>query len=363
MADDKPSGQRSRPYDGKRQKMTDSMQTWRRKDLLERSFEEYIQCVRDVLRIADELLQTPPGTPGCFAVKMGQIPPQTWSIGRNLFSTLFQSTYHLLDIHPERRLLYGKLNHLFRIWVTSADNLLDNEDKVVVPIAMGGSSRVMRQVVSIMIADRVMDCLTSEAVGRGLLLPEQAGLMRNKSLQGFLPSAAEEAAEEGGIVDRPDPEYVLFTIHRLKTGMLFHVPFLGPEHIEQGLDMTVLDLCKEGLMSFGLGCQILDDVRDLAKDVIESRHNYVLSQLYAEQPVYVDKLRRIRPDIDQDSNIHELFPDVVHPAAERAMGLLSGGLLSLGRAGLGIDKASATAMSLGMFETLGVGELARCVSH
>ena len=258
--------------------------------------------------------------------------------------------------------MYGKLNHLFRIWVTSADNLLDNEDKVVVPIEMIGSSRVMRQVISIMLADRVLKTITDQAVEQKVLSPPQASLITQKSLQVLLPSAAEEASEENGITHRPDAEYVLNTIHRLKTGMLFHIPFLGPDYIEDGLDPDTLTLCKDGLMSFGIGCQILDDIRDLSKDYLEARHNYILSHMYAENPVYVEKLIEIGPVIDGSSNIFHLFPDVVRPAADRALGLLTSGLLSLGSAGLGINKAAAVPLSLSMFETLGVGELTACLS-
>jgi len=138
---------------------------------------------------------------------------------------------------------------------------------------------------------------------------------------------------------------------------LFHIPFLGPDNIEDGLDKDILALCKDGLMSFGIGCQILDDIRDIAKDHIEARHNYVLSLMYADNPGYVKKLIEVGPKIDVSSNIYSMFPDVVYPAANKAMELLTGGLLSLDGAGLGINKTAAIVLSYGMFETLGVGEL------
>jgi len=335
---------------------------WQQEDLLKRSFDEYTGCIKAVLKEADGILQSPPHTPAEFEVRLAAIPDQTYEIRRNLFSTLFQSVYHLLKIKTSRRLLYGKLNHLFRIWVTSADNLLDNEDKVVVPIEIIGSSRVMRQVISIMLADRILNAVTEQAVQTKVLSEAQASLITQKTLQILLPSAAEEASEENGIAHRPDPDYVLNTIHRLKTGLLFHIPFLGPDHIENELDHNTLTLCKDGLMNFGIGCQILDDIRDLAKDYLEARHNYILSQMYADNPVSVEKLNTIGPEIDGSSNIFHLFPDVVCPAAEKAMNLLTSGLLSLGSAGLGINKAAAVLLSLSMFETLGVGELITCLS-
>jgi hypothetical protein len=335
---------------------------WQQGQYLKAAFDEYKLCIKAVFKEARTILQSPAQTPLEFDVRLGMIPDEFYMLRRNLFSTLFQSVYHLLQIREDRRLLYGKLNHLFRIWVTSADNLLDNEDKIVVPIEITGSSRVMRQVISIMLADRVLKNITDQAVRDKIINEDQASLLTHKSLQILLPSAAEEASEENGITHRPDAEYVLNTIHRLKTGLLFHIPFLGPDTIETNIDKNTLTFCKEGLMSFGLGCQILDDIRDIAKDHLEMRHNYVLSKLYADYPLYVAKLQRIEPDINVSSNIFGLFPDAVYPAADKAKELLTGGLMSLGSAGLGINRTAAKFLSRGMFEILGVGELTKCLS-
>jgi hypothetical protein len=335
---------------------------WQYETLLKTAFDEYKLCIKAVFKEANALLESPPQTPVEFEVTLGTIPDEFYAIRKNLFSTLFQSVYHLLKIPESRRLLYGKLNHLFRIWVTSADNLLDNEDKIVVPIEIAGSSRVMRQVISVMLADRILKTITDEAVRNGTLTENQASLLSQKSLQILLPSAAEEASEEKGITHRPDPEYVLNTIHRLKTGLLFHVPFLGTDVIETSIDKETLTLCKQGLMSFGLGCQLLDDVRDIAKDHLEKKHNYILSKLCADNPLYIAKLNDIESVIGTDSNIYDLFPDIVHPAADKALQFLTDGLVSLGSAGLGINRSAARHLSLSMFEILGVGELTQCLN-
>ena len=335
---------------------------WQQGSLLKTAFDEYNVCIKAVFKEARSILQSPPRTPIEFEVELDAIPDEFYTLRRNLFSTLFQSVYHLLNIRKDRRLLYGKLNHLFRIWVTSADNLLDNEDKIVVPMKIAGSSRVMRQVISVMLADRILKNITDQAVRDKVITEDEASLLTHKSLQILLPSAAEEASEENGITHRPDAEYVLNTIHRLKTGLLFHIPFLGPDTIEFNIDKDKLALCKEGLMSFGLGCQILDDIRDISKDHLESRHNYILSMMYADHPLDVAVLHAIEPDIDGSSNIFDLFPDVVYPAADRALNLLTGGLSSLGAAGLGVSGTIARHLSLGMFHVLGVGGLTTCLS-
>jgi len=330
---------------------------WLSSKSLSDAFGEYKVCLEDIYEKAGEVIRTSEEIPREFKVGMGNIPDEFFLIKRNIFSTIFQSIYHILDIRDERRLLYGKFNHLFRIWVTSADNLLDNEDKVVIPIDMPGSSRVMRQVVSIMAADRIMKRLLDEAETEKVITGEESMVLSRKSLEILLPSAAEEASEEGGISSRPEPDYVLYTIHRLKTGMLFHIPFMGPDNIEKGIDIVSLNRCKDALDKFGLGCQILDDIRDLAKDFIEKRHNYILSTIYHnDMKEYVKALDDLKDKIDISGKIGSKFPEVVRPAAKLAKEFLTTGLKILSEEGLSIEESDIERMSSSMFGVLDVVE-------
>ena len=270
---------------------------WSAGRLLARAFAEQKSCMRSVYALAHELVRPPAGSPPEYAIRLGAVPAAFFTARKNLFSTLFYSTYLALGVARPRRLLYGKLNHLFRIWVTSADNLLDDEDKCVLPLDMPGTSRVMREVVVVMAADRVMRRLLNEAVADGTLTPRQADALADESLRCLLPSAAQEASEEGGITVRPAPQHVLDTIHVLKTGLLFNIPFLGIDFAEEEIDRDRVVRMKQALLAFGGGCQILDDVRDLARDFVERRHNYVLSVLAHEQPEVLEAWakREIRP--------------------------------------------------------------------
>jgi hypothetical protein len=257
---------------------------WGFDPLLSQAFAEQKLCMRAVYAHAHEIVRPPAGSLPEFDVRLGDIPEAFYSARKNLFSTLFYSTYLALDIPQPRRLLYGKLNHLFRIWVTGADNLLDSEDKCVLPLAMPGNSRVMREVVAIMAADRILWHLLTDAVRDGTLTSAQADSLADESLRFLLPSAAQEAGEEGGVTLRPDPAYVLDTLHVLKTGLLFNIPFIGIDLVETGVNPGRLARLKQALRTFGGGCQILDDVRDVARDFVEQRHNYVLSVLAHKRP-------------------------------------------------------------------------------
>ncbi len=257
---------------------------WMADALLAKAFAEQVRCMQAVYAQADEVLRPMPGAPAAFDVRMGEIPASFFTPRRNVFSTLFQSTYRALGVPLPRRLLYGVINHLFRIWVTGADNLLDDEDKCVLPLRMPQASRVMREVVAIMAADRVLGRLLAQAVADGTLTPAQAAALSDATLRRLLPSAAQEAGEEDGVDERADPAYVLETIHLLKTGMLFNIPFTGFDLVESEVDAEKAARLKAALRAFGGGCQILDDVRDLARDFVERRHNYVISVLARDRP-------------------------------------------------------------------------------
>jgi hypothetical protein len=264
------------------------LSVWGAGRLLARALTEQKICMAAVYDTAARIVRPPAGAPPEYAVRLGEIPDSFYDARKNLFSTLFYSAYLALNIPLPRRLLYGKLNHLFRIWVTAADNLLDSEDKCVLPLDMPGTSRVMREVVALMAADRVLGHLLDDAVSEGVLTRQQARDVADASLRNLLPSAAQEASEEGGVTVRPAPEYVLETVHLLKTGLLFNIPFTGVDIVERDVDHDRLDRIKRALLLFGNGCQVLDDVRDVARDFVEGRHNYVLSVLAHTRPEVLD---------------------------------------------------------------------------
>lgn len=330
---------------------------WNAGRIFRAAFGEQRFAIEGIYAAADQILRVPENTPPEYAVSMDDIPEAFYALRKNIFSTLFQSMYHLMGCDPQRRVFYGKLIHLFRIWVTSADNLLDDEDKVVIPIQMAGSSRVMRQVVSIMTADRVFQRLLAEGVACGALTAAQAQELADRSLQILLPSAAQEAGEEAGITDRPDPEYVLSVIHHYKTGVLFNVAFLAPEIIEPALNTARAAELKNALLEFGLGCQILDDIRDLARDYVECRHNYLLSDLCTNcvgAPFLTDWQNR---DINIGDRLYlEVLPFAL-PAARRGFGMMRDSLTTLGDMGLGIRPKLAERLADSMFTVLDLRDL------
>ncbi len=312
--------------------------------------------MRSVYEIAARIVRPLAGSPPEYAIRTAEVPVSFFTARKNIFSTLFYSTYLALGIPEPRRRLYGKLNHLFRIWVTSADNLLDSEDKCVLPLDMPGSSRVMREVVALMAADRVLWHLLREAVSQDVITEEQAARLADDSLRRLLPSAAQEASEEGGVTVRPSPEYVLDTIHVLKTGLLFNIPFTGVDIIEDGIDRERLARVKQALLLFGNACQILDDVRDMARDFVERRHNYALSVLAHRQPDVLE--RWSRREIKAGERLYFDVPAVSLDAARLGYRRLAAACAALRDECVFLPGAPVARMAFSMFLALDLEDLA-----
>lgn len=326
------------------------------------ALEEQRDSIRSVWRHAEEILRLPDSVPEQFRASIDPMPDSVLSLANNMFSTVFLAVLQPLGVAPQRRRLYGRLNHLFRAWVTSADNLLDDEDKVTFPIRLPGKARVMRQVVVVMMADRIMNRILAEALASGVLTPHEAGVLSDESLRVLLPSAAEEAFEEGGLKEWPDADYVLTQLHPLKTGILFHIPFLGPETIEKNIDQVKLEAFKAALMDFGIGCQMLDDIRDLARDYIQRRANYVISRLVhgPSGKRAVELLEQNTRSGDVDHRLDHVFTaetSSVCRAAERRLEGAFKALDALGFEGFGRNAHLYTAM---LINRLDLGHLLSC---
>jgi geranylgeranyl pyrophosphate synthase len=223
-------------------------------------------------------------------------------------------------------------------------------------IKMPSDSRIMRQVVALMAADRILARFLDEAVGAHIISRQEAKIISDGTLQVLLPSAAEEASEEKGIVRRPRPEYVLQTIHRLKTALLFHLPLFGPERMEKNIDADICSLARQGFGKFGLGCQLLDDVRDLARDHLEKRHNYLLSLMSHEYPLAWKRLEKRTKKLSVEEVIFEDFADEAGSVVRQAHGLLLDGLKDLNACGLGLKERECSSVARWMFKALDVDQ-------
>jgi hypothetical protein len=209
-----------------------------------------------------------------------QPPPETaFSLAKNFFSALFLYSYQRAGIPQSRRLVYAAILQCLRGMVTGCDNLLDDEYKPTLETDLPAGGHRFRSVVDIMVSDRVLFQILLHAARRGEIALEQVPLAATASMKTMTRSGIEEAGEEGGVTEILGPDAILGTVHHYKTGILFQCPWDIPRAVES-IDEAHLAPLLEGLYHIGMGCQIMDDMVDLAIDVRTRKHNYLVSLIH-----------------------------------------------------------------------------------
>lgn len=250
-----------------------------------------------------------------------------WGLESNLFSALFLYSYMRTGIPRPRRILYVAANQCLRGMVTGCDNILDEEYKQTLATDLPEEAHRFRSVLDIMVSDRVLFALLLQRLQSGDVTLNHVLLAGHTSLRCLTDSGAQEASEEKGSRQDLRPEEVLEQVHRLKTGLLFQAPWALPDLLENGSLRQVGDM-KQGLFDIGMGCQILDDMNDLASDLCKNRQNYVLALIRHRS----DRKERLRldemssPGLDQQhSGLVFRFPRAGKTAFQRAMHFLNNG--------------------------------------
>ncbi len=202
------------------------------------------------------------------------------SLERNLFSTLFLSATLALDLPETRARFYAMVNQSMRALVTGCDNLLDDEYKEVIPFVLDGNGSRFRSVLMIMTADRILSDLVIEELAAGGSHAVKAADLSRLVLAVLIPSGIEEHEEESAVgMEIPSPAEMVDIVHYRKTGLLFEAPI---SLIERMGEVTAerAEPATRALRLFGLACQTLDDIRDVADDLERKQHNIVVSYAY-----------------------------------------------------------------------------------
>lgn len=245
---------------------------------------------------------------------VGPLPKSLLDLERNFFSMLFLAVTRAIAADTTHMLLYGMVNQGMRAWVTACDNLLDDEYKEIFPFEVAVHGNRMRSVLTLLLADRVINEYICEEYGNCDLIASVGRL----SLAALMPSAIQESEEELRPVQVLSPQELLHSVHRHKTADLFTAPLIIPSTLEH-IESSRLNAAKRSVANFGLACQILDDLKDMPVDVVEGRHNYLVSTISAEQGV--DWLAELRAGPIDDWVSWERFPAQVAAARQVARGL------------------------------------------
>lgn len=256
-------------------------------------------------------------------------PEDYLSLEGNFFSALFLYSYHRAGIPKSRRILYTAVNQCLRGMVTGCDNLLDDEYKKTLETDLPKRAVRFRSVLDIMVSDRVLFEILFRRFKEDGLEAQKVLRASQASLEALTRSGAQEASEEGGIHSLLLPEQVLFKVHHFKTGLLFQSPWAVPAQLEDLQEATVLPLLH-ALYQIGLGCQIMDDMVDLARDAGSKHHNYCASLLFYDSDR--DSWDRLQSRISAnpvgraDRDLLLEFPGVLKQARNAARGFLEKGL-------------------------------------
>jgi len=268
--------------------------------------------------------------------------PKSWlSLRHNYFSVLFIALFHVLEIPAPRLRLYARLNHCLRAWVTACDNLLDKELKEIILTDLPAKAHTFKSVHTILLTDRIFFSFLMDALDQKIINTAEVEQLLNISLSAISISGREEAEEEGGVMDTPRPDQILQKVHLAKTGHLFAAPLSAPSALgDIDPNQATAKLARNGLTTFGLGCQILDDISDLGQDINDRKYNYLISLIH-HRGTHGEKKRLQQlyedgnlSDHDGLEKLYQVFPEASQQALADGTRQLKKALRSFSECGL-----------------------------
>lgn len=275
----------------------------------------YVEIAGDILEQGGIRLKTPEAS--------------FFSFEKNFFSLLFLYSYHRAGIPESRRIFYAATIQCLRGMVTGCDNLLDDEYKKTLDTDLPAAAIRFRSVIDIMVSDRVLFKLLSDACRRKEIDMNQAAAAAAASMETMTRSGVQEASEEAGIEEILPPDAILQTVHHYKTGILFNCPWDIPKCLESIPESETAPLL-EGLYRVGMGCQILDDMVDFISDLECKRHNFLVSLIYhgkmPDEKSRLDALLTAEGPPSAVVDLTEGFPENLATAFSAAHDFLESGL-------------------------------------
>lgn len=191
---------------------------------------------------------------------------------RNFFSILFLSIYISLEIPQVRRLRYGVILHCLRTIVTSADNILDREQKGPVQ-AKDRSNHVLRNILLTLLSQTVL-CQTIREIADTAQEAKQIEITLLDCLDSI--AAGESITSMQGRNQIPLPDDLLHDVHEKIGGQLLRLALVTPLESEIAL-REPLRLAERGILAIGVALQMLDDVVDLEEDLQAEKANLLAS--------------------------------------------------------------------------------------
>lgn len=304
-------------------------------DLFKKSLDEQKDVLKSFWTKAEDILDDS---------GIGVLPiPESWNhLKHNYFSVLFIAIFQTLEIPTPRLKLYAKLNHCLRSWVTACDNLLDDELKEIIITDLPPNAKIFKSVHATLLTDRIFFSFLMDALKEKTISDREMRLLLNISLNSISVSGLEEAQEEGGIKDYISPEAIIEKIHYAKTGRLFTATLSAP--LELG-DIDIKDekvkQIYDGLISLGIGCQILDDISDIDMDINNEKYNYLSSLILASddetEKHHLESLLSNKNTTGDQINLYQEFPKASSIALNNSIQWLKKAFQGLNNGGINLS--------------------------
>lgn len=195
------------------------------------------------------------------------------------FLILFRSIFASLGVPEDRLRLYTELNFCIKGTITAADNLFDDQDKSLLPLAPVAGARFL-SILQLMSFERLL----RRTLDRGQHGHVVDGAQRDAILKGLLDRMASigtlEGSEEGGVDEIPMPDAMVEAVHRVRGGALFALAFAAPSVLETGEAGDRVAAAEPAVARLGTAFQIVDDLTDFEFDLGRRTHNLLTAQIH-----------------------------------------------------------------------------------
>ncbi len=280
--------------------------------------------------------------------------------GRNFFSLLLVGAYRALGLDDDTVRWLSAINHAIRSVVTAADNLLDDEDKPVLPLRFPPGAARFRSCLGLLAWSACLERVVSLGVATGQLSPAQVPVAVERLLALLVEVGAVEAEEEAGVEEILPPDQVIARVHEHKGGSLLGLAWVVPLLVLEGEPRHArAATMAAGIHAIGLALQHVDDVTDLEVDIRRNGHNLLQSVIAfegsEEEQTHLEAIRAGMPG--------DLYREVCQPSigrvVARALSTAERGFSLIEQAGYPLASADAMGLVRMLFEVRGEAELWR----
>jgi hypothetical protein len=235
------------------------------------------------------------------------------------FLILFRSIFASLGVSAERLRLYAELNFCIKGTITAADNIFDDQDKSLLPLAPVAGAR-FRSILQLMSFERLLRRTLDRAQHTAIVDGAQRDAILRALLDRMAAIGTLEGSEEGGVEEVPTPEAMVEAVHRVRGGALFALAFAAPMVLETDATAERVRAAEPAVARLGTAFQIVDDLTDFEFDLARRSHNLLTAQIHhhgsAAERAALDRVRDGAPV--GAGAVERLFRESARAVLERA---------------------------------------------